>query len=52
MRCYADQGRTYQALRQYEFCCRMLRATLDAGPAPETVEAYRTIRAASAAGRG
>jgi len=52
MRCYAEQGRTYQALRQYEFCCRMLRATLDAAPAPETVEAYRTIRAGSAAGRG
>jgi DNA-binding SARP family transcriptional activator len=51
MRCYADQGRTYQALRQYEFCCRMLRATLDAGPDPETVEVYRSIRAGSAAGR-
>jgi DNA-binding SARP family transcriptional activator len=50
MRCYADQGRTYQALRQYEFCCRMLRATLDAGPAPETVAMYRSIRAGSAAG--
>jgi DNA-binding SARP family transcriptional activator len=52
MRCYARQGRTYQALRQYEFCCRMLRATLDVGPAPETEQVYLSIRAGSAAGRG
>jgi DNA-binding SARP family transcriptional activator len=44
MRCYANQGRTYQALRQYEFCTLMLKATLDTGPSAETVQAYRSIR--------
>jgi len=44
MSCYARQGRTYQALRQYELCCRMLRATLDTGPADETAQLYRAIR--------
>lgn len=50
MRCYASQGRIYQALRQYEFCCRMLQATLEAGPSAETVAAYRAIRAGAAIG--
>jgi DNA-binding SARP family transcriptional activator len=48
MRCYAEQGRTYQALRQYEFCGLVLRATIDASPAPETTELYRAIRNNSA----
>jgi DNA-binding SARP family transcriptional activator len=49
MRCYATQGRTYQALRQYEFCERILRATIDAGPAPDTTALYRAIRSSAAA---
>jgi DNA-binding SARP family transcriptional activator len=48
MRCYAAQGRTYQALRQYEFCGLVLRATIDGSPAPETTELYRAIRNNSA----
>lgn len=44
MSCYAQQGRTYQALRQYDLCCRMLRATLDMGPAAETAQLHRAIR--------
>ena len=48
MSCYARQGRTYQALRQYELCCRMLRATLDAGPADETAQLHHAIRQGSA----
>ena len=48
MRCYASQGRIYQALRQYEFCSRVLRATVDAGPAPDTTRLYRAIRYSSA----
>ena len=48
MRCYAAQGRIYQALRQYEFCSRVLRATVDADPAPDTTQLYRTIRSSSA----
>ena len=48
MRCYATQGRIYQALRQYEFCSRILRATVDACPAPDTTRLYRAIRCSSA----
>ena len=48
MRCYAAQGRIYQALRQYEFCSRVLRVTVDADPAPDTTQLYRTIRSSSA----
>ncbi len=47
MRCYADQGRTYQALRQYEFCSRILEARIDAGPAPDTIRLYDAIRNSS-----
>ena len=50
MRCYANQGRTYQALRQYEFCSRMLKATLDTEPSPETVQVCRSLRAGAAVG--
>jgi DNA-binding SARP family transcriptional activator len=49
MRCYAEQGRLYPALRQYEFCCRVLRATLETGPAAETTRLYRGIRGGSMA---
>ena len=48
MRCYASQGRTYQALRQYEFCQRILRATIDASPAADTTALYRAIRSSAA----
>jgi hypothetical protein len=36
-------------LRQYEFCERILRATIDAGPAPDTTALYRAIRSSAAA---
>ena len=48
MRCYAAQGRTYQALRQYEFCTRILQARIDASPAPDTIKLYDAIRSSSA----
>jgi len=48
MRCYATQGRTYQAVRQYEFCSRILRATIDASPAADTTVLYQVIRSGSA----
>jgi DNA-binding SARP family transcriptional activator len=48
MRCYAAQGRIYRALQQYEFCSRVLKATVDADPAPDTTQLYRTIRSSSA----
>ncbi len=48
MRCYASRGRSYQAIRQYEFCCRMLKGTLEVDPAPETTRLYRAIRTGSA----
>jgi DNA-binding SARP family transcriptional activator len=48
MHCYASQGRVYQAVRQYEFCCRMLKGTLEVEPASETTRLYRVIRAGSA----
>jgi DNA-binding SARP family transcriptional activator len=48
MRCYAAQGRTYQALRQYEFCTRILQARIDAAPAPDTIRLYDAIRSSSA----
>jgi DNA-binding SARP family transcriptional activator len=49
MRCYATQGRIYQAVRQYEFCRRILRATIDASPAPDTTMLCHVIRTGSAA---
>jgi DNA-binding SARP family transcriptional activator len=48
MRCYAAQGRVYQALRQYEFCSRILKATVDADPATDTTRLYRALRYSSA----
>jgi DNA-binding SARP family transcriptional activator len=47
MSCYARQGRSYQALRQYDLCCRMLRATLDTRPADETTQLHHAIRQGS-----
>lgn len=48
MSCYASQGRTYQALRQYDLCRRMLRATLETAPTDETTRLYHAIREGSA----
>jgi DNA-binding SARP family transcriptional activator len=45
MRCYLRLGRPYQALRQYEMCCRVLRVTLSARPTPETTRVYESILA-------
>jgi DNA-binding SARP family transcriptional activator len=47
MRCYASQGRIYQALRQYELCRRVLKAIVDANPSPDTTRLYRAIRGSS-----
>jgi DNA-binding SARP family transcriptional activator len=47
MRCYASLGRGYQALRQYEFCCRVLKQILGTEPLPETARLYRAIRTGS-----
>ena len=44
IRCYADQGRTYLALRQYELCRRVLQQTLDTDPQPETVQLFMSVR--------
>jgi DNA-binding SARP family transcriptional activator len=49
MRCYAAQGRPYQALRQYELCQRILRTAIDASPARDTTALYHAIRTGSAA---
>ncbi|MHC1561754.1 AfsR/SARP family transcriptional regulator [Actinomycetospora sp. C-140] len=42
--CYARQGRSYQALRQFDFCVRVLRSQLDVGPQPSTLDLVRSIR--------
>ena len=44
MLCYARQGRSYQALRQFDFCARVLRAQLDVEPQPGTLALVRSIR--------
>jgi DNA-binding SARP family transcriptional activator len=49
MRCYAEQGRIYQVHRQYDFCTRMLAATLDCAPAADTTRLYRYLCSAPAA---
>ncbi|HEU0213158.1 MAG TPA: BTAD domain-containing putative transcriptional regulator [Jiangellaceae bacterium] len=49
MRCYASQGRAYQAIRQYEFCRRVLTAMLQSEPDIETTRLYRAVRAGSPA---
>jgi DNA-binding SARP family transcriptional activator len=51
MRCYARQGRPYQALRQFEFCSRVLRATLDRAPEARTVALCHEIRVGPASTR-
>jgi DNA-binding SARP family transcriptional activator len=44
MRCYAQQGRVHEALRQFELCSRALATTLGSGPSRATVELHRSIR--------
>jgi DNA-binding SARP family transcriptional activator len=44
MRCYAQQGRVHEALRQFEFCSRALATTLGSGPSRATVELHHSIR--------
>jgi DNA-binding SARP family transcriptional activator len=44
MRCYTQQGRVHEALRQFELCSRALALTLDSSPSNATVELYRSIR--------
>jgi DNA-binding SARP family transcriptional activator len=50
MRCYAEEGRLYAARRQYDLCDRVLRTTLQVGPARETTLLYSAIRAGSLSG--
>jgi DNA-binding SARP family transcriptional activator len=50
MRCYARQGRTHQALRQFELCCRSLRTTVGVGPSQTTVDLYRSLRGVTVSG--
>jgi DNA-binding SARP family transcriptional activator len=47
MGCYAAQGRASQALRQFDYCRRVLRATIDAEPEPATTRLARAIREGS-----
>ncbi len=44
MRCYAKQGHVHEALRQFEFCSRVLATTLGSGPSRATVELHHSIR--------
>jgi DNA-binding SARP family transcriptional activator len=45
MRCYAQQGRLHEALRQFELCTRALTTTLGSRPSRATVELHHSIRA-------
>jgi DNA-binding SARP family transcriptional activator len=47
IRCFAQQGRIYEAIRQYDFCSRVLRTTLEVEPDRKTTELYRLVRAGS-----
>lgn len=44
MRCYAAQGRTHQALRQFDACRRILKVQLEAIPSRATMGVYLDIR--------
>ena len=52
MRCYAEEGHIYTALRQYDLCDRVLRTTVQVGPARETTLLYRAIRGRLPVGTG
>jgi DNA-binding SARP family transcriptional activator len=45
MRCYAQQGRVREALRQFELCSRALATALGSGPSRATEELHHSIRA-------
>jgi DNA-binding SARP family transcriptional activator len=47
MRCYVDQGRVHQALRQFELCRRVLDTTLGVAPSPETIGLRDAVRRGS-----
>jgi len=47
--CYDRLGRRGEALQAYQECVRVLRAELDAAPAPETQALYEQIRGGAAA---
>lgn len=49
MRCYARQGRTRQALRQFDVCRQSVRDTLGVNPSPATIHLYKSLRAMEAA---
>jgi DNA-binding SARP family transcriptional activator len=44
MRCYARQGRTHQALRQFDLCCRSLREAMGVSPSQATLDVYQSLR--------
>lgn len=44
MRCYMRLGARAQALRQYQFCCQLLRTEFAASPEPATTELFEQIR--------
>lgn len=44
MRCYMRLGARAQALRQYQFCCQILRTEFAASPEPATNELFEQIR--------
>lgn len=44
MRCYARQGQTYLAQRQFQWCVRILKEGLNVDPMPETAQLYNQIR--------
>jgi DNA-binding SARP family transcriptional activator len=44
MECYANQGVTDKAIRQYELCKKILRRELDTQPSESTELLFREIR--------
>jgi DNA-binding SARP family transcriptional activator len=44
MRCYSRQGRSYQVLRQFELCKRVLWAATATAPSPQTTATYLAMR--------
>ena len=43
MRCYAGMGEFHLAVRQYQTCVEALRADLDIGPSPATIELFEKL---------
>jgi DNA-binding SARP family transcriptional activator len=44
MRCYSRRGRSYQVLRQFELCKRVLWAATATAPSPQTIATYLATR--------